>query len=251
VANFRQADEIFAAAERNGLLSLADHIDWREILVDWGNVCLLAHQFEAAKGCFLRILAWPRQLPPRYRISAFHHMASYYHARKDWVNTVKFCEDGMRLIADAEGIASGGKKTHLEMRLLLLLADAAESEGNMDRAYEYNERIEKLWFGAGGEDKEHIVHRAPCFRRDAFRLLTAKKPLEAIETLKVFRKSYVCLLEERGFNLLLIDSLKPQMAALKVLAAAMVQTGRRLIGSWRTWRRQRPSSLAIGRGSWK
>lgn len=40
VATFRRAEEHFASGERNGLLNLANHIQWRELFLNWGY-CLL------------------------------------------------------------------------------------------------------------------------------------------------------------------------------------------------------------------
>jgi len=221
VATFRRADEIFAAAEHNGLLELGENIEWRDLIKNWGDACLRSYQFEAAKGCFLRILAWPRPLPPRYRVSAFQHMANYYHTRKDWANTIKFCEEPLRLIAEAkEKIVS----EHTEMTILLMLADAAESQGNMSRAFEYDERIKELWL-ADGKGEHEATDLVPCHRRDALQYLAAGKPSEAIQLLEGLAYSYIYFMQERGFNLLNIDTLQPVLAALKVLAAALAQTG--------------------------
>jgi len=148
-------------------------------------------------------------------------MANYYHTRKNWANTIKFCEEPLRLIAEAkEKIAS----EHTEMTILLMLADAAESQGNMSRAFEYDERVKKLWF-ADDKGEHEAADLVPCHRRDELQHLAARKPSEAKKLLEGLAYSYINFMQERGFNLLNIDTLQPVLAALKVLAAALAQTG--------------------------
>jgi len=55
--------------------------------------------------------------------------------------------------------------------------------------------------------------------------MAAAKPHEAVEVLISVHHPYVDILMESGINLMQLHLLKPLMAGLKVLAAAMVQTG--------------------------
>lgn len=103
---------------------------------------------------------------------------------------IKFCEELWRLIAESEEKTVFG---YAEMRILLMLADAAESQGNISRAYEYDKRVEELWF-AGGEDEDQIIDLVPCYRRDAL-----QKPSEAIRRLEAFPDAYVNFLQERRY----------------------------------------------------
>lgn len=57
---------------------------------------------------------------------------------KDWPTVIKYCKEALLLIPEAkEGLAAMGR---CEERLLLLLADAAEAQGDMGLARRYDEK---------------------------------------------------------------------------------------------------------------
>lgn len=60
-ATFRQADEAFAMAERNGTLTGQGYNNWLMSLIQLGNLYLSSQQRESAKRCFLRVLDMPHQ----------------------------------------------------------------------------------------------------------------------------------------------------------------------------------------------
>jgi tetratricopeptide (TPR) repeat protein len=57
IATYRQADELYLTAERQGLLIANEDITFRHIIGDLGMMYLNTQQFDAAKSCFMRILA--------------------------------------------------------------------------------------------------------------------------------------------------------------------------------------------------
>jgi len=77
-------------------------------------------------------------------------------------------------------------------------------------------------------------------RRTTTELLAEGRAHEAVQLLEHVPFAYVEMLRNVGINLTELHLLKPIMAALKVLAAAMVQTGI-LGGLSRMWKRRRPS----------
>lgn len=128
-----------------GLVDGAAHALWRSIVTKRGLVYLNSQQLESAKRCFLRVLAWPGLLPANHAF-ILHAMTRYYKERNDWANMIKCCKEGLKILPDAKGDSA---VEHLEERFLLTLADAAEGQGDMVRAREYDEKAKKIWFESG------------------------------------------------------------------------------------------------------
>ena len=215
IAAFRQADEHLGAAERKG--SAVDHGEWRDIIIHAGTVYLDSHQLEAAKCCFLKVLAWPRQ-SLNCRINALNGMALYWKERSDWTKTIGCGAQGLKIIREAKEQSPMG---NMEERFLLLLADAAEGQGGMIRAVEYDLEMYKLWVGSG---KSMFGEMVASLCRQALNFLDAGRPREAVLTLQKAPDHYVELLQWTGINLLEWHEILPVMAALKVLAEALEQT---------------------------
>lgn len=98
------------------------------------NVFLDSHQLEEVRRCYMRLLDWPRKLAPAAHVNALHGMARYHKERKEWVEVIEFGEEALRFIPDAK------KQIHVEEMLLIVLADAAEGQGDMPRAREYDKK---------------------------------------------------------------------------------------------------------------
>jgi len=113
------------------------------------------------------------------------------------------------------------KKGNAERRIFLLLADAAEGQGNLMLAHEYDQKAKKIWL----ENDIYCAELEASNRRTATELLAKGRTHEAVQLLEHVPFAYVEMLRNVGINLTELRLLKPIMAALKVLAAAMVQTG--------------------------
>lgn len=86
-ATMRLVDEVFLAMAGKRVLKEVEHAEWRECIVDEGQHLLDSHQLEAAKRCFLRVLAWPYPPSAFDRVNILGGMAYYHQERKDWVST--------------------------------------------------------------------------------------------------------------------------------------------------------------------
>lgn len=111
----------------------------------------------------------------------------------------------------------------IEMRTFLMFADAAEGQGDMTLAYEYDEKAKQSWCESNIMSNNGELEA--CYRRQASRLLTSGKPHEAVQILETVPATYNHLLLDIGISLTQFHVLEPIMAALKVLAAAYAQTG--------------------------
>jgi hypothetical protein len=63
------------------------------------------------------------------------------------------------------------------------------------------------------------------YRREAVQLLVVGRSIEAVHLLQDFTGEYIKIFKHSGINSMEQYELKPVMATLTVLAAAMVQTG--------------------------
>jgi hypothetical protein len=154
-------------------------------------------------------------------MNAFQGLVRCHRERQDWIQTIKCAEDALAWLPAARKILPLGST---EERLLFLLADAAEGQGDMKRAREYDEQLRKriAWGNARIADDETVS----AARRHALELLAAGKPHEAGPILMYIPAIYKRMLKYAGINLLELQQLKPVMVALKVLATAMLQTGK-------------------------
>ena len=149
MATHREADELFIAAERKGVLKAADYVHWNAVLGGIASINLGSNQSETAKQCYLSLLGQPR-LNAIERINVLQGLAIYHKERKEWVNVSKCCEEALTLLPKAkDGISNGLIE---EIRLLLLLADAAEGDGNMRRARYYDKTAKRVWSAKGMEN---------------------------------------------------------------------------------------------------
>lgn len=128
MASLRQADEVFIYTDRKGLLQARDQYIWRQIFNAMGGVYLGAHQLESAKQCYIKVLAWPG-ISVVERMYAHFGLARYHKERKDWVSLIKSCEEALTLRRQVTGHIG-----QTEEKLLLMLADAAEAQGDLKRA---------------------------------------------------------------------------------------------------------------------
>ena len=105
-----------------------------------------------------------------------------------------------------------------------MLADAAEGQGDLKRAREYDEQVRKKIARSNVHiSDEETVGAA---RRHALELLAEGKPHEAGPILTYVPNIYQRMLQYGGINLMELQKLKLVMAALKVLVTAMLQTGK-------------------------
>jgi len=217
LASFQQFDEACIAAERKGLLKPENVISWRYTSVHMGSMYLAMGQSEAAKRCFLRVLEWPRAWQTD-RVNALHGLARYHKERKDWVKTIQCSEKALHFFPH---VKKGILIDEIEERLLLLLADAAEGQGDLRRAREFDVETMKVWYGQGG--KELNAEFLDCYCRQALKQLAAGLPHEAAMSLKSAPRLYLSFFQESGIiNFVWLDRLRSMIAALKVLVEAMV-----------------------------
>lgn len=271
VATFRQLDDTYAEADRKMLLKADDVKNWRYSIVHMGSIYLAMNQSEAAKRCFLRVLEWPRAWQTD-RVNALHGLARYHKERKDWTKTIECSAKALQIFPH---VKKGILIDEMDKRLLLLLADAAEGQGDLKRAREFDMETLKVWYGQGGTSLN--IEFVDCYRRQALEQLAAGLPHEAAMSLKSILRLHVCLFQEAGIHFEQLEHLKSLIAALKVLVEAMMLMEREVevekeieapwdeatIRQWReklyfppsrsgrTWRRQKPSSLGIGREFWR
>jgi hypothetical protein len=139
VTTLRQADALFGAAERIGRVKEAEYDLWRDVIAEEGFIHTVSHQLEPAKCCFQRILNWPCLLDPLSCMDGLFGMAQYHQARKEWVNVIQYSQRGLSLLS---GFKEYGTSL-IEPRLLLLLAAAAEAQGDMSRARGYDDKVMK------------------------------------------------------------------------------------------------------------
>jgi len=166
------------------------------------------------------MLAFRRQSAD-HRISALHGMAQYHKKRKDWVALTECCKQALALFPEANQERLMAQCTH--ERFLLFLADAAEGQGDMGLARDYDEKAKKHWSEFHGEGK--FPSFVACHRREAMELLAAGRAEEAVWTLEDAPYLYSGVLVT-GNNLTNLRMLQPAVPALKVLVDALMQTGK-------------------------
>jgi len=112
---------------------------WKWVIGHMGRTYLAMQQLEDAKQCFLRLLAWPgpvNSAGDRVEV-LFIGMAAYHRMRKDWIKLRECCEEALVILPHVD---DGRLSDQTEEKLLIMLADAAEGEGDMRRAHEYDEK---------------------------------------------------------------------------------------------------------------
>jgi len=201
------------------LLTVAGYSDWMVLLKDLGTVYLSVHQLESAKRCCLRTLAFPHQ-KARDSVMALHGMARYHQERREWAALTECCKEALTLYPEVKG--DFVRVGCFEERLLLFLADAAEAQGDMGLAREYDDKAKKLLSEFRGEAE--FAELVACDRREAIALLAIGRAEEAVQTLKDAPKPYKNVLI-LGINLSDLCMLQPILAALKVFVNALMQTG--------------------------
>ena len=174
-----------------------------------------SRQLEAAKQCYLRQLSWPGV--PGEHVNGLFGMARYHKARKEWAKVTEYCQEGLALIPEAKRLFSIGR---LKERFLLLLAEAAEEQGDMERAREIDVIVKRFF-----TERHLFTELVAYFRRDALVLLAEGDAEGAAYKLTHVPATYASEFDLVGINLLELYSLEPQIAACKVLADALVQTG--------------------------
>lgn len=220
-ANLQQADPLFVAAQGKGLVIAKDHRVWRQVVHKLGSLHLVSHDLEAAKHCFQRVLNWPRPWAAD-SMNALQDMARYHNERKEWDKMITCCEEALGLIPKAkEGACYLGQA---EERLLLLLADAYEGQGNMRRARECDAKAKLAWRKSGRSST--CGDLASLLRRDALQLWAAGRWGEATTVLKKsVPTTYAALLLFSGINMTELHLLLPTMTTLKVLTGMCEEMG--------------------------
>jgi hypothetical protein len=143
-----------------------------------GETYLSIHQLEAAKQCFLRTLDWPWRLSVMDCMRARFNMATYHRMRKDWIKLREYCEGALALLPQIEKDLLNDQA---QAALLIMLADAAEGQGDMSRTHEYDEKAKKSWLETG--QTVHFPDLVGSHRRDALKLLQAGRPEDATQVL--------------------------------------------------------------------
>lgn len=224
MAACRHADEVFAAADRKGLLTAYDQDLWKDIIGQVGLIHICTYQLESARACFARILAWPGRLALIHHVNALCSMAACHKACDYWDKVIESCEEALTLIPSVtQEDRLKLNNLHIEERLFIYLADAAEAQGHMEQAHEYDDTAKRIW--QSRNDTHATSDFVSCNRRYAVELLAAGQPVRAISFLKDVPASYGRLLSFSGINFLHIYRIKPHIAALRVLVDGLVQAG--------------------------
>lgn len=184
LASLQEADHLFVAAEGKGLVNAEANGFWSHLVHRLGFAYLTLHQLEAAKRCFLRILDWPRRISAAVRLDALRGMACYFYERKEWIQMASHCEGALKLLPEAKKDTrpEANRDKHLEARLLILRAYAAEGEGDLSCAREYDEKAWDAYLDSGEGDPP--VQIAAYDRREALGLLAAGEPDKALKVLR-------------------------------------------------------------------
>jgi hypothetical protein len=115
-----------------------------------------------AKGYYIRVLAFKLPCFADDRLHALQGMATYHKERKEWKKMEDCCEKASTLVPKSRQdpwVLQGNE------RILLRLADAAEEQGGLRRAREYDEKAKRIWSGWG---KAHLfIELMACNRREA------------------------------------------------------------------------------------
>lgn len=120
-STLQEADEVYLAAERKGLVKAADQFFWRQVVGNMGLNYFASRQLEAAKRCLL-------------------YIARYHKERREWVEMTNCSGEALALCP--EFIESNEIVQERESELLILLADAPEEQGGFRRAREYDEKAD-------------------------------------------------------------------------------------------------------------
>ena len=203
------------------MLTERDITRWENVVSELGLLYLNSSQLETAKRYLLRALAWPGLTGCNRRFSLLG-MAPYYNERKEWDKVVQCCEEALTTIPDPDELMQD-RELYFDVRFLLLLADAAEGQADVKRAFAYDEKAKKLWL----EEHETLFNLrdfVACNRRQAFRLLAGGRPEEAAQLLEIVPRVYGQMVERSGINIQDTYQFGPMLAALKVLAGALVLT---------------------------
>lgn len=151
LATLREADAFLAEADRKGLLTKSGQSTWAQLVCSLGIYYLPTHQIDAAKQCFLRVINWPR-LRNSDRLESHRGMARCHKERNEWDKVIECSNAALSLLPAirSESPIPGMMQCHdvlfaSEGKLLLLLADAYEGKGDMERAREYDVIAMKFW----------------------------------------------------------------------------------------------------------
>lgn len=149
------------------VLEAAEDDAWRETVLQEGLITLDTH-LEGARRCFLRVMAWPR--PPSFvdSVNILGGMGYYHLERKGCANSIKLCEETLILLPEARKEIPMRES---EAQLLLMLVDAAEGQGDMKRALEYDEKAVEA--NRTHNDGRYLGELVTSLRREAVELLGA------------------------------------------------------------------------------
>lgn len=142
MSTFQLADDVYSIAFHKGLLRECDLGGCQIVVSEIGILYLNANQLESAKRFFLRALSFP-DLGAEGRRYVLHGMARYHNERKEWDKVVECCEKALSLVPGPT--VGAGSKVYYDVRLLLMLTDAAEGQRDMNRARAYDKKAKTLW----------------------------------------------------------------------------------------------------------
>lgn len=165
---------------------------WASIVCFEAFLYLSLQQLETAKRSFQRVMAWPG-VSPIERMAALQGMATIHKERKEWDQAIEYCKEGLVLLPAAKG-SKGIRPT--EVRLLILLADVAEAQGDLGRAHEYDKEANKAWHGTGKTNGNFEL--MACYRREAVQLLASGRAGEAVLLLQDYTSAYADRLDNSG-----------------------------------------------------
>lgn len=98
-------------------------------------------------------------------------------------------------------------------RFFVLLADAAEAQGDMERALEFDAKADDL---LRGNELSSKIDQMPSHRRRGLVLLAAGKPYEAVDALTPALKLYLHFLEHPRFPFVASPWLRPVLTPVKL-----------------------------------
>ena len=126
-------------------------------------------------------------------------MARYHNERKEWDKVVQCCEETLTTIIEPDELRPD-RELYFDVRFLLMLADAAEGQRDMNRGRAYDKKAKKLWLGQHGT-LFNLRDFVACDRRQAYICLAAERPQEAARKLEGAPIKYGKMVERSGINI--------------------------------------------------
>jgi len=176
-------------------------------------------QIAEAEKCYYEILASP-WVEKALHMHSLQGLAQVNIYRRNWRKGVQFCEEALKLLFE---IGPEWQIFTIYTRLLVMLGDAMEGQGDWAQAHQYDQQVLDMWEKKKRTSKmpsEGIILNA--VRREGMRLVRESRPDLAVKKMEGVPSFYVTFLEVIGINFMHLDQLFDAMAALKAWAECLL-----------------------------